>query len=172
MNLKLIGVIVAVSIVAIGSYYISTGLTENTEKKGYFEKNRVCVQSKNDIEKELEELNVTDESQEERLLEVFYSKEYDSCMYIVELTQNVFGYSDGWKSTKRLMDYRVSLNSTPINTCEYISSERMYQSELLSIKNREKALPQDTSFLESEYKRIKQDNCKIFEQRITELKNI
>lgn len=168
MNLKLIGIIVAVSVVGMGSYYISTGLTENTEKTSYFEKNRVCVQSKDDIEKELQELNVTDESQEERLLEIFYSKEYDSCIYIVELTQNVFERSDGWKSTKRLMDYRMSLNSTPIDKCEYISSKLEYSREKRLLEHN----GDNTTVLDEEHKRIEQDSCKVFDQRINELKNI
>lgn len=165
MNLKLVGIIITVGLVGLVSYYVSTKLIGNTEKASYFEKNRVCVQSKNDIEKKLAEQNVDDESQEE-LIEVFYSKEYDSCMYIVELTQNVFERSDGWKSTKRLMDYRMSLKSTPIDTCEYISSKLEYSREKLSLENNR----DNTTSFEEEHKRIEQDSCKVFDQRISELK--
>lgn len=176
MNIKLIGVIILVLVIGVSSYYISINAVDDTKisnqtdtletnletKTSYFEKNRKCVQSKNDIEKKLSELNAVSEWWDERLLEVFYSKEHDSCMYIGELN------STGWDVIKRLMDYRMSAGSEPIDSCEYISSEIVYQHEL----QLEKDAGRDTTFLEAIHKRIERDNCEAFDQRINELKNI
>jgi len=53
----------------------------------------------------------------EKLIEIFYSPQHDSCVYVSEVRDLSIGY--GVTIIKRLVDYRMEVGSDPLFSCEY-----------------------------------------------------
>lgn len=166
MNFKLISSVVLFTIVGAVSYcfFINSAIepvpTESKQVVSYFEKNQKCFDSKSFVEQEIRLVN--DENWNERFIEIFYSPKHDSCLYITEIN------SDTWKPLKRLMDYKTVAGGEPIDFCEYVSSDIIYEIEL----DKRREMKMNTEMIESTYENVLRDNCVRFDEFVKQLKNI
>ena len=111
-----------------------------------FEKNSFCFKQKQSILEEIKEIQ--GEHWNEILIEVFYSPQFDSCLYVSEVINKI------GTSMKRLVDYRNVAGTNPISSCVYVHDQFTYEdytSELIQSFN--------------------SNGCDVFDSKIKDLKN-
>jgi len=137
---------------------------EELTTSNLFEKNRACVSDKEKIETEIGKINK--ESWNEKLVEVFYSQERDTCLYVSEVETSKLN----WRILKRLVDFRLAAGSEPIVSCEYPVFVRMSSLEL-EFKTKGVEMSSDMKvLLENDRSKPYESWCGEFDKEVLRLK--